>query len=359
MFAHDNISTPIPFNADVSDDVALAEGDEAADRIISGATVVDHLKIGRALMVGSRIAAREAGCDRGKPYNIAFGNWLKQHPKLRAVNEQNRAAALWCLAPENWPRVEKYLAALDINERQTITLRTVRRKIGAPPRPATPKAAPAPAPKVMPQAETIRSADAPKADPSIAAAADRAEVATLRAEVWALRDRLAQLAIFLGDEVLPNAENRPFVRNRAWPLWPMEKRPKDAPPKRIVNPPANDPAFALRKEEFEQWLVRRRETLEQEFIDRKAELEKGFEAKVKARVEAEMAKVDKRGRALTNAEWLNLATFFHVDRRKHMTEQDWNRAFSEFMSVRDRVVVKDKTKAAKAAAPEPPPEPTP
>ena len=36
MFAGDNISTPIPFNADVSDEVALAEGEQAADRIITG-----------------------------------------------------------------------------------------------------------------------------------------------------------------------------------------------------------------------------------------------------------------------------------------------------------------------------------
>ena len=133
MFKPDNISTPIPFQPDVADDVALYEGDDAADRVIGGGVLIDHLKVGRALMVGSRIAAEEAGTDRGKPYNMAFSRWLQQHPKLAAVNEQNRAAALWCLNPANWPRVEKYLATLDVDERQGITLRTVRRRLDHPP----------------------------------------------------------------------------------------------------------------------------------------------------------------------------------------------------------------------------------
>ena len=52
----------------------------------------------------------------------------------------------------------------------------------------------------------------------------------------------------------------------------------------------NDPALALRKEEFEQWLARRKEELEHQLAERKTELEKGFEDKVKARVEAQMKK---------------------------------------------------------------------
>ena len=130
-------------------------------------------------------------------------------------------------------------------------------------------------PTTAPQPERVSASIAPAAAPPSASAAkivtppdrvrevaDRAEITTLKKEVWKLKDRLAQLATFLGNEVLPNAENRPFVRTRAWPLWPMEKRPKDGPPLRIINPAANEPDFALRKEEFEQWLVRRREELE-------------------------------------------------------------------------------------------------
>ena len=55
----------------VSDEVALAEGEQAADRIISGGHMIDYLEVARALKVGQRIAIREAGTDQGKPYNIA------------------------------------------------------------------------------------------------------------------------------------------------------------------------------------------------------------------------------------------------------------------------------------------------
>ena len=91
MFATDNISTPIAFNANVADDVALSEGDEATHRVASAvrgnplaasrqADLINHLKVARALMVGQRIAASEAGTNQGKPYNMAFSRWLDQHP---------------------------------------------------------------------------------------------------------------------------------------------------------------------------------------------------------------------------------------------------------------------------------------
>jgi hypothetical protein len=192
MFKPDNITNPIPFKADVTDAVALQEGDEAADRVLSRADLIDHLKIGRALMVGSRIAAAEAGSDRGKQYNIAFSRWLQQHPKLLAVNASNRAAALWCLDPDNWPRVEKYLATLDIEERQTITLRTVRRRLDLP-RPAA-DPSPRPAPTAAPT-DRVREA------------ADQAEIATLRAEIATLREKTA---------AAPAAPSSPKERLRRW-----------------------------------------------------------------------------------------------------------------------------------------------
>ena len=72
MFKPDNISTPIPFNANVSDAVALAEGDEAADRVLQ------RSQLGRPPedRTGpdgwcSRLAAKEAGTDQGKPYALA------------------------------------------------------------------------------------------------------------------------------------------------------------------------------------------------------------------------------------------------------------------------------------------------
>ena len=122
--------------------------------------MIDHLKVGRALMVGSRIAAKEAGCNRGKPYNIAFNKWLQQHPKLAAVNEHNRAAALWCLDEANWPGVEKYLATLDIRERQDISLRNVRRRLDVPPHPRPSPPMHPPRSKAAPQADAYQDAAA-------------------------------------------------------------------------------------------------------------------------------------------------------------------------------------------------------
>ena len=356
MFAHDNISTPIPFNVIVSDEVALAEGDEAADRIISGATLIDHLKVGRALMVGARIAAKEAGTHQGKPYNIAFNKWLQRHPKLAAVNEQNRAAALWCLNEQNWPRVEKYLGTLDIEERQTISLRTVRRRLDVPPpRPA--------APKHQPQA-TAAAAHKAATSPTdrTREAADQAEIATLKAEVWRLRDKLDQLAMFLVEKPPLKAENRPTA-TRVWPLpETLERRPKDVPEKRIVNPDANDPDFALRKEEFEQWLVRRKEALEARYAEKDAERKKAFDAKVRERVEVRMAKEDANGRVFTEAQFMNVWRCLHSDSRNSLSDKALDRAFMLFNGARKRLVYEFDAKGKKVAAeppvvPDPAPEP--
>lgn len=153
---------------------------------------------------------------------------------------------------------------------------------------------------------------------------------------------------------------RPTVRAAPLPIpETRERRPKDVPPRQIVEPGANltsDPAFTLRKEEFEQWLVRRKEALELKFQAREAELKKAFDAKVRDKANAEIAKLDSR--RLTNAEWVKLASYFHTDKGKSMTERDWDRAFANFMRVRDRVVVKDKRKGkTPPVTPDPAPEP--
>ena len=107
--------------------------------------------------------------------------------------------------------------------------------------------------------------------------------------------------MFLVDKPPPKAEDRPFVQHRYWPLPETlpERRPKSVPLRQIVDPAADlasDPAFALRKEEFEQWLVRRREALRMRYAAREDELKKTFDAKVRAKVEAEMAREDRPGR---------------------------------------------------------------
>ena len=94
------------------------------------------------------------------------------------------------------------------------------------------------------------------------------------------------------------------------------------PEKQVVAPSAdlkNDPAFALRQEEFEQWLAQRKEALEYKFQARENELKKAFDAKVRDAVRTEMAKVDKRGRAFTKKQFMAIVHVLHKDREKAVT----------------------------------------
>jgi hypothetical protein len=145
--------------------------------------------------------------------------------------------------------------------------------------------------------------------------------------------------------------------------WPFEMRPKDAPPRQIVAPSADiikDPAFALRREEFEQHLVRRNEANERKFAERTAELEKTFEAKVKARVEARFVREDAHDRVFTEAQFMDTWRCLHPDSRKTASDKALARAFRLLQAARKRLVfAEDKAKAkaeakAKAATPEPP-----
>jgi hypothetical protein len=90
--------------------------------------LTDKLMVARALMVGRRHAMEETGANApaGKPYILAFNKWLAQHPKLAVVKADDRAAALWAIEADNWPRVQAALAALDDKERQKISLRALR-----------------------------------------------------------------------------------------------------------------------------------------------------------------------------------------------------------------------------------------
>jgi hypothetical protein len=152
--------------------------------------------------------------------------------------------------------------------------------------------------------DTVREAHVSERAPSVNAEALKAEIAALKAALWKEKDKLAQLSIFLVDKPQPKAEDRPPA-TRVWPLS-FERRPKDIDPLQIQNPDVNDPAFALRKEEFEQWLVRRKEQFETKFQARQEELEKSFDAKVKARIEAQLAKEETRGRVFTEAQFKSI-----------------------------------------------------
>ena len=46
--------------------------------------------------------------------------------------------------------------------------------------------------------------------PAVQGKADSAEIATLKKELWAARDKLDQLAMYLAEKPQPKAEDRPF-----------------------------------------------------------------------------------------------------------------------------------------------------
>jgi hypothetical protein len=140
--AHSN-RLPESFSLTVPDEEAIQEGEAAAERLVSGRSLIDQLAVARALMVGRRTALTETGTNvpAGKPYILAFSRWLDGHPKLKAVSGPERAAALWCVEPDNWPKVQAALKALDDRSRQRATLRGLRKQIE---RPTAPQERPAP-----------------------------------------------------------------------------------------------------------------------------------------------------------------------------------------------------------------------
>ena len=128
------------YTSPVDDDEAIDRGRAAAKRITAGAQVADWLDIGHALAAGSRAAAREAGGKtNGKAYCAAFARWLTQHPEYDDVPEHERAAAVWATKPENWPTVQKFLDSLAPAMRAEMNMRTLKRRLGPPPKPRAPK----------------------------------------------------------------------------------------------------------------------------------------------------------------------------------------------------------------------------
>ena len=230
---------------------------------------------------------------------------------------------------------------------------------------ATPKPPPVqPAPKTS--AAAPAAPKAATAEPRVQEAADRAEVATLKKEVWRLRDKLDQLSMYLVEKPPPRAEDRAFNKDKYWPVpETLERRPKDVPPRQIVDPGADltsDPAFALRREEFEQWMVRRRESLELKYAAREKELNDTFEPRIKARVkkavDARMAKEWMHYSPLTQTQLKTLLTVLHPDTREGATEAQKDSAARILLHTRSRLVFKDRGKGSTYIPPEPVPEPS-
>ena len=233
------------------------------------------------------------------------------------------------------------------------------------PAPTTPKPAP-PVPSTAPNATSA-------APDRIQRAANSAEIATLRKElaakdkeIWAARDKLDQLATCLVEKPPPKAEDRPVKEHRYWPLpETIEYRPKKAEQRQaarqIVDPAADDPAFALRKEEFEQWLVRRREALEAKYAAREKELNDTFELRIKARVkkavDTRMAKEKLYSSPLTEAQLKTLLIVLHPDTRDKATMAQKDSAARILVHTRSRLVFKDRDKGSTYIPSDPAPEP--
>jgi hypothetical protein len=179
---------------------------------------------------------------------------------------------------------------------------------------------------------------------AVQARADNAEIATLKKELWTAHDKLDQLMMYLVEKPQPKAEDRPFDR-RDWPFKIRGARPKETGPRQIVGlskEAQNDPAFALRREEFEQWLVRRKEELEAKYMAREIERDTMFDAKLKAAVETRIAKEAGRGRVFTEKQFNAIVRVLHADSRKSASEKDLNAAFDLVWKARDRLIVRDK-----------------
>jgi hypothetical protein len=319
----------------------------------------EQAKIGRDQAIGAAVRYGQALIDgraRRKLNNNAFSDWVKasgldrvspfDQRQERAAAQQIAEIALKHVAS----RVDGTTTVNPFDEcphsRPTNIMRWWRANQ---PKPAPQPRAPAPvAPPPKPAA------------PRVQQAADRAEVETLRKEVWRLRDKLDQLAIFLVEKPAPKAENRPVAKHRYWPL-PLDRRPNDVPPRQIVDPDADlttDPAFALRREEFEQWLVRRKETLEHQFTAREKELNDTFEPRIKARVkkavEAQMAKERMYSSPFTEAQLKTLLIVTHPDTREKATTAQKDSAARIILHSRSRLVFKDREKGSTYIPPESP-----
>ena len=92
--------------------------------------LIDWLDVAAFLNEGAKRAKAEAdGNDKSKAYKLAYSRWLKAHPELEAVSSPERAAALWCLKPENWPNARDYLHTLTPSQLAKVTMRTVKRHV--------------------------------------------------------------------------------------------------------------------------------------------------------------------------------------------------------------------------------------
>jgi hypothetical protein len=163
-------------------------------RAVRLGSILDKLKAARGLQVGQRLA-KEAEAA-GRRYSKIFGGWLAQHPWLEKFSGPDRAAALWCLEPGNWPDALKVIQRLDDKQRQNLGLRGLKWAVleargEAKPRATTAKPEPANVAPKREQASQASNATPTARDAAIAAAVERATAALKQAhaaEIETLKD---------------------------------------------------------------------------------------------------------------------------------------------------------------------------
>ena len=142
------VNTHFSYDIPATYEEALVRGLAAAKLIGKGASITNWLDASYLINEGSKIAAEEAGAERGRGYNTAFNKWLAQYPDLRAVEGAERAAAIWCLREENWQRAQDYLHMLTPRQLARANMRAVKRHIDE---------TPAKGPKEQTVVESLRS----------------------------------------------------------------------------------------------------------------------------------------------------------------------------------------------------------
>ena len=113
-------SSELSETTQVSDEQVIARAQEAANRLVAGASWQDWLAVGRALRIGRAHAMYEAGTNQptGSRYAACFGRWLAA-VKLDKVADKATRSRLFDLL-DNLDAVEKWHQSLPTNRRLAI-----------------------------------------------------------------------------------------------------------------------------------------------------------------------------------------------------------------------------------------------
>ena len=118
-----------------SDDQVIARAQEAAGRLIAGASYQDWITVGRALLIGRAHSMYEAGTNKpqGSRYAACFSRWLADTKLDRVADKGTRSRLLDLLdhidAVEKWRQLLPTNRRLEINHPNTVWRHWQRSKI--------------------------------------------------------------------------------------------------------------------------------------------------------------------------------------------------------------------------------------